>query len=114
MPHPFDDLHTLEQGMDLFSALPFRTLLVAASRRDADADASVCQDEHSGSDPSHNTKNVFAATSNVIAGDTDGVLQLHGMADDSCDDLDVFVTEGVDAPLGAASIASASSTRSPR
>lgn len=105
VPHPFDDLRTLEQGMDLFSALPFRTLLVAASRRDADADASACQDDYSGSDPSHNTKNVFAATSSVIAADTDAVVQLHGMADDSCDDLDVFVTEGVNAPLGVSSIA---------
>jgi hypothetical protein len=105
IPHPFDDLHTLQQGMELFSALPFRTLLVSASRRDADADPSVCQDDYSGSDPSHNTKNVFASTSAVIAGDTDAVLQLHGMADDSCDDLDVFVTEGVNAPLGVSSIA---------
>jgi hypothetical protein len=105
VPHPFDDLRTLDQGLELFSKLPLRTLLVAATHRDAGTTDSTCQSDYPASDPSHNVDNVFAAASEALALDTEGVVQLHGMADDSCPDTDVFVTEGVNAPLGAGSLA---------
>lgn len=104
VPHPWDDLDTEQQGIQVFQDIGARIFMMAGTSRFARAAMSSCQPEHHLSDVCHNRDTIFQATFMQImdhyqhTGTDYQVLQFHGMAEDICPGVDVFMTHGVSTP----------------
>jgi hypothetical protein len=129
-PHLFDDAETEVEAVEAFLALGARTLLVAGTDRDQNTAEAPCAQSSRPfleADVSHTAESVFQiAFEEIYSSDASTWhLQFHGNANSTlaCKDIDVFLSNGVQATLTdpsfatlyalAANIAQESSDRAP-
>ena len=103
-PHPFDDLDTENEAVEAFLALGARTLLIAGTDRDQNTAYAPCDQSsrpYLEADVSHTAESVFQmAFEEIYSSDSSTWhLQFHGNAnpDLACQDVDVFLSNGVEA-----------------
>ena len=103
-PHPFDDLDTENEAVEAFLALGARTLLIAGTDRDQNTPLAPCDQSsrpYLEADVSHTAESVFQmAFEEIYASDASTWhLQFHGNANPTlaCRDVDVFLSNGVEA-----------------
>jgi hypothetical protein len=102
IPHPLFDTLTPEEGIDAFRQLDARTLLMAGTHRFANVAPSTCEPgaTSSNADVAHNIENMFEPAHEVIdtliLGTT--FVQLHGNQNQTCTNVDVFVSNGTTTP----------------
>lgn len=103
-PHPHDDLETEIQGVEAFLALGAKTLLIAGADRDQNTAKAPCDQSsrpYLEADVSHTADSVFQmAFEEIYSSDASTWhLQFHGNANPTlaCRDVDVFLSNGVEA-----------------
>ncbi len=103
-PHPHDDLETEVEAVEAFLALGARTLLIAGADRDQNTAEAPCEQSNRPyleADVSHTAESVFQmAFEEIYSSDVSTWhLQFHGNANPTlaCQDLDVFLSNGVEA-----------------
>jgi hypothetical protein len=98
-PHPISDSTTENEAVGAFKATRSRSLLMAGAHREANPSASPCQGSYELADAAHNVTNMFQAAQVELRahyGPTPwNVLQWHGMAADTCDGVDVYMSQGM-------------------
>jgi hypothetical protein len=120
-PHPHDDLETEVEAVEAFLALGARTLLIAGADRDQNTAKAPCAQSirpYLEADVSHTAESVFQmAFEEIYSSDASTWhLQFHGNANPTlaCQDEDVFLSNGVEAPRQPCSMRSARTSRRPR
>ncbi|MBN1355090.1 hypothetical protein JXA40_02355 [bacterium] len=104
VPHPWDDLDTEQEGIQVFRETGARVFAMAGTSRGASTLFSGCQPEYRLSDVCHNLDIIFQVSFMQImdfyqnTGSDYVVIQFHGMSDLICPDVDVFMTHGVATP----------------
>jgi hypothetical protein len=103
-PHPHDDLETEVEAVEAFLALGARTLLIAGADRDQNTAKAPCAQSirpYLEADVSHTAESVFQmAFEEIYSNDASTWhLQFHGNANPTlaCQDVDVFLSNGVEA-----------------
>lgn len=102
--HPIDDNHTDIMGAALFKAVQAHTFIMAGSEREANGQASPCQNSRHISDPAHSIDSlIFPAVVEIDqhhtqAGHDHVAIHLHGMDANSCPDVHVYITHGSSDP----------------
>ncbi|HTN91905.1 MAG TPA: hypothetical protein VL242_49890 [Sorangium sp.] len=98
--HPIADEGTETQAVTIFKRTRSRTFLMAGAHRDARPDERAFQGFSMGSDVAHNAATMFHAAHVEIAAYYGGrpwwAIQWHGMAEDTCERVDVHLSHGVD------------------
>ena len=111
VPHPGCELHTEEEGVELFRQLGARGLVIAGTHRCANTSYSPCsgttsfcgqEEPHRTSDVAHATQTMFHAAHRVLAEPGTGsiAVQIHGCSDSSCPDLFISNTTCEPGELG--------------
>jgi len=99
VPHPYSDLGTYEQGVQIYKHSQARSMYLAGAHREADSDESDCG-EYNKADASHNYQNALTSTTMAVKKYWESksrdfaVIQIHGKATDTCEYSDVFVADG--------------------
>jgi hypothetical protein len=103
-PHPHDDLETEIEAVEAFLALGASTLLIAGADRDQNTAEAPCEQSsrpYLEADVSHTAESVFQmAFEEIYSSDASTWhLQFHGNANPTlaCQDVDVFLSNGVEA-----------------
>ena len=99
VPHPYADLGTYEQGVQIYKYSQARSMYLAGAHRLADSDESDCGG-YNKADASHNYQNALTSTTMVVKKYWEdqnrdfAVIQIHGKGTDRCTASDVFVADG--------------------
>ncbi|WP_437604683.1 hypothetical protein WMF20_26015 [Sorangium sp. So ce834] len=103
--HPISDTGTETQAVTLFKETRSRTFLLAGAHRDASPGEGGLLGSSASWDAAHNTATMFHATHMEIMayyGEKPWwAIQWHGMAEDTCERVDVHLSHGVDTPPAA-------------
>jgi len=106
VPHPWADLGTYEQGVQIYKHSQARSMYLAGAHRMADSDLSDCGDYdgdqpgYNKADASHNYQNALTTTTLAVKDYWESksrdfaVIQIHGKKDNTCGASDVFVADG--------------------
>ncbi|WP_437303309.1 hypothetical protein [Sorangium sp. So ce388] len=98
--HPISDRATETEAITIFKETRSRSFLVAGAHRRASTITSTCQSSMTISDSAHNVANVFHATHLELASFYGSrpwwLIQWHGMAENTCSDVDVYLSHGMD------------------
>jgi len=97
--HPISDSTTENQAVGVFKATGSRSYLLAGAHREANPAASSCQGSYKQADAAHNVANMFQAANEELR-DHYGpspwnAVQWHGMAADTCANVDVYLSHGM-------------------
>jgi hypothetical protein len=99
-PHPISDSTTENQAIGIFRDTDSRSYLMAGAHRLANSGSSACQSSYGPADAAHNIDNMFQATTAELMnhyGSNDWwAIQWHGMAVDTCDAAQVYMSHGRD------------------
>jgi len=97
-PHPISDSTTENQAIGIFGGTNSRSYLVAGAHRLANSGSSSCQSSYGPADAAHNLNNMFHATNAELlafyASTAWQAIQWHGMAADTCDPANAFLSHG--------------------
>src|SRR5262245_60732303 len=97
-PHPLADLTTENQSIGVFGGTDSRSWMMAGAHRTASTGSNACQSSYGTSDAAHNINNMFHATNLELMtfyGANDWqAIQWHGMAADTCDPANAFLSHG--------------------
>ena len=97
-PHPIADSTTENQAVGVFKGTQSRSFLMAGSHRNADTATSPCQNAYLVADAAHNVANMFQPTTEELAAHYGAfpwnAIQWHGMAADTCTNVDVYLSHG--------------------
>ncbi|MGH9200130.1 MAG: fibronectin type III domain-containing protein [Vicinamibacterales bacterium] len=97
-PHPISDSTTENEAIGIFGGTDSRSYLMAGAHRSANSGSSSCQSSYGPADAAHNVNNMFHATNlELLAfyGANDWqAIQWHGMAADTCDAAEVYLSHG--------------------
>lgn len=97
-PHPISDSTTENQAIGIFGGSDSRSYLMAGAHRLANSGSSSCQSSYAPADAAHNVNNMFHATNLELMafyGSNDWqAIQWHGMAADTCDAAEVYLSHG--------------------
>ncbi len=103
-PHPNDDLETEIEAVEAFLSLGAHTLLIAGADRDQNTAEAPCEQSirrYLEADVSHTAESVFQMAFEEIYSSDESTwhLQFHGNDNDTpeCRDVDVFLSNGVEA-----------------
>lgn len=107
VPHPGCELHTEEEGIELFRQVDGRAFMVAGTDRCANSTYSPCsgtttfcgqEEPHRTSDVAHATQTIFHASHRALVEPGGGTVavQIHGCNDPDCPDL--FISNATCAP----------------
>jgi len=98
-PHPISDSTTENEAVGVFKATGSKSYLMAGAHREANPAASSCQGSYKQADVSHNVANMFQPANDELrshyASSSWNVIQWHGMAADTCSNVDVYLTHGL-------------------
>ncbi|KAJ5078382.1 hypothetical protein M0811_05170 [Anaeramoeba ignava] len=101
IPHPIYDSNTELQGAGVFKKSGAQTLLISGIIRNACNQTSECQSGYYVTDPAHNINNGFFEVVMMLKEyyEQNNLpllhLQLHGMSEASCSDIDVLLSSGL-------------------
>lgn len=101
-PHPLNEKLTAEEALILFHETESFAFMMAGGHRNMTRTPSNCQNDYSLSDVAHNKLNFFQIFQQGLKNYFNknnldfNVFQFHGIADESCPGLDIFITYGVD------------------
>jgi len=97
-PHPISDSTSEVEAIGLFKGTNSRSYLMAGAHRDANSGSSSCQSSYGPADAAHNVANMFHPTNAELMafyGANDWTaIQWHGMAADTCSNVDVYISHG--------------------
>ena len=97
-PHPIADSTTENQAIGIFGGTNSRSWLMAGAHRSASNSSSSCQSSYGASDAAHNIDNMFHATNQELMAFYGAAnwqaIQWHGMAADTCDPANAFLSHG--------------------
>lgn len=111
VPHPGCELHTEDEGIELFRQADARAFMMAGTNRCANTGYSPCsgtttfcgrEEPHRTSDVAHATQTMFHAAHRALVepGDDTVAVQVHGCTDADCPDLFVSNTTCLPGELG--------------
>ncbi len=99
-PHPIFDSTTENEAVGVFRDTNSRSYLMCGAHRNANSPTSSCQSSYLIADCSHNVANMFQpANQELLAfyGSTAwNAIQWHGMAADTCSNVEAYLTHGRD------------------
>lgn len=97
-PHPISDSTTENQAIGVFKLTDSRSYLMSGAHRLANSGSSSCQSSYGPADAAHNIANMFQPTNQELMafyGNNDWwAIQWHGMAADTCDAAEVYLSHG--------------------
>ena len=99
-PHPIYDSTTENEAVGVFRDTNSRSYLMCGAHRNANSQTSSCQSSYQVADCAHNVANMFQPTNEELLafyGATSwNVIQWHGMAADTCSNVEAYLTHGMD------------------
>ena len=97
-PHPIADSTTENQAIGIFGGTDSRSYLLAGAHRLANSGSSSCQSSYGPADAAHNVDNMFHQTNVALmafyGSNAWQAIQWHGMAADTCDPANAFLSHG--------------------
>jgi hypothetical protein len=98
-PHPIYDSTTENQAVGIFRDTNSRSFLMCGTHRNANSQTSPCQSSYQVADCAHNTGNMFQPTVEELLSFYGSAswhaIQWHGMAADSCSQVEAYLTHGM-------------------
>ena len=99
-PHPIFDSTTENEAAGVFHETNSRSYLLCGAHRNANSQTSSCQSSYQVADCAHNVANMFQPTTEELLafyGATSwNAIQWHGMAADTCSNVESYLTHGMD------------------
>jgi hypothetical protein len=98
-PHPIFDSTTENEAAGVFRDSNSRSFLMCGAHRNASSQTSPCQSSYGVADCAHNTANMFQSTTEELLAFYGTApwyaIQWHGMAADTCSNVEAYLTHGM-------------------